>query len=221
MTDTPTTSTTPAESPEAIIAATSTPPTAQARLDTLAQDKDWGARFLAGDAAAKTEWDRLTRIASGHVPGEVSGEKAQAALDAFMKAKATGQDPARLMREAVGENPPTVDEIVAYSERGQHVQLAKGVIADALSKFELSPGTIDEIMNGCKATPEQCAAAARMQKQKLADPEWGKRLLASDPVAMRENFLMALILSSDQARDAMRDAFAVGKGQSRNLGHEI
>ena len=99
------------------------------------------------------------------------------------------------------------------------------MIADALTKFDLSPETQNEILTGCKASPDQVAAVARMQAQKLSDPEWTADLMAGKPAALREQFLMSFVLSSEQAQGvgmkAIGNLLGVGKGQDRNLSHAL
>ena len=49
--------------------------------------------------------------------------------------------------------------------------------------------------------------------------------MASDPVALREQFLMSFVLSSDQAEGipmkAISDILGIGRHQSRNLSHSV
>jgi hypothetical protein len=103
--------------------------------------------------------------------------------------------------------------------------MAQDLISHALTRFELSTETQAEILNGCKATPEQCAAVARIQAQKLNDPDWTDRLMRSDPTALGEQFLMSFVLSSEQAEGlpmrAISNLLGVGKNQSRNLSHAL
>jgi hypothetical protein len=205
----------------------STPAAAQIRLDGLVKDGDWGKRLMGGDTAATAEFHNLTRMASGIGLPEVKNEATEAAVAAFMNAAVTGDQHAvaKAVREAGGENPPTADELVNYSQRAQHVALAQDMIKDALTKFDLSPETQNEILNGCKASAEQVAAVARLQQQKLSDPEWSADLLAGKPAALREQFLMSFVLSSEQAQGgamkAISDILGVGKGQNRNLSHAL
>jgi hypothetical protein len=206
----------------------STPAGASAQLANLSSDKEWGAKLLAGDATALADFGKLSKTASGFYVPSASDAVAKNALDAFAKSAAAGEHPVlqlKAMREATDGKPPTPDELIAFSERTRHIAMAQDVIADALTKFELSPETQAEILNGCKATPEQCAAAARMQAQKFRDPEWTSRLMNSDPAALREQFLLSFILSSDQAQGipmkAIANLLGVGIGESRNLKHAI
>jgi hypothetical protein len=207
---------------------TSTPAGASAHLAALASDKQWGARLLQKEATALAEFEKLSATAAGFYAPSASDVVAKNALDAFAKSAAAGEHPAlqlKAIREASDGKPPSPDELVAFSARQQHLALAQDLIADALTKFELSPETQAEILNGCKATPEQCAAAARMQAQKFRDPEWTNRLMNSDPAALREQFLLSFILSSDQAQGipmkAIANLLGVGIGESRNLKHAI
>jgi hypothetical protein len=205
----------------------STPEGANVRLATLSADPSWGKALLNGDANALAEFDKLSKTASGYGTPAISDAIAKKAIDAFTKSAAAGESPygqIRAVREAAGnDRPPTADEMVAFLERSQHLAMAQAVIDDALTRFELSPETQAEILNGCRASPEQCAAAARMQSQKFKDPSWTQRLLESDPTALREQFLMSFILASDQARGipmrAISDLLGIGAGQSRNLSH--
>jgi hypothetical protein len=208
---------------------TSTPAGASAQLAKLSSEREWSDRLLQKEATALAEFDKLSRTASGFYVPSASDAVAAKTLDAFAKSAASGEPPVlqlRAMREAASDGkPPTTDELIAFSERQQHVALAQDVIADALTKFELSPEIQREILEGCKATPEQCAAAARLQARKLNDPDFTSRLLRSDPEALREQFLLSFILSSDQAQGipmkAISNILAVGAGQSRNLSHPI
>src|SRR5436853_441019 len=109
----------------------STPAGANAQLATLSSDKEWGAKLLAGDATARAEFDKLSQTASGYNTKAPEGEAAKTALDAFAKSAALGEHPAlqlKAMREASGGNPPTADELVAFSARAQHVALAQDLI---------------------------------------------------------------------------------------------
>jgi hypothetical protein len=208
---------------------TSTPAGASAQLANLSSDKEWGAKLLAGDATALADFDKLSRTASGFYVPPANDAVAAKTLDAFAKSAVAGEPPVlqlKAMREAASDGkPPTPDELVAFSARQQHVALAQDLIADALTKFELNEDIQSEIVNGCKATPEQCAAAARLQNQKLNDPDFAARLLRSDPEALRTQFLLSFILSSDQAQGipmkAIANLLGVGAGQPRNLSHPI
>lgn len=202
---------------------------ANVRLAALSSDKEWGAKLLANDATALAEFDKLSKTASGYNKSAISEEVVRTAVDAFTKSAAAGEHPLsqlKAVREAAGnERPPTADEMVAFSERTRHVAMAQDLINDALSRFELSPETQAEILHGCKATPEQCAAVARMQSQKLNDPDWTARLMRSDPTTLRENFLMSFVLSSEQAEGipmkAISNLLGIGANQDRNLSHAI
>jgi hypothetical protein len=198
---------------------------ANAQLAALSSDKDWGAKLLSGDAAALAEFDTLSKTASGYNKPAISDEVARKAIDAFTKSVGAGEGPLsqlRVVREAAGnDRPPTADELIAFSDRVRHREMAQDLISHALTRFELSTETQAEILNGCKATPEQCAAVARIQSQKLNDPDWTDRLMRSDPAALREQFLMSFVLSSDQAEGipmkAIANLLGVGVGQSRDL----
>lgn len=202
---------------------------ANVRLAALSSDKLWGAKLLSGDAAALAEFDTLSKTASGYNKPAISDEVARKAIDAFTKSVGAGEGPLsqlRVVREAAGnDRPPTADELVAFSERTRHVAMAQDLINDALTRFELSPETQAEILNGCKATPEQCAAVARMQAQKLNDPDWTDRLMRSDPTALREQFLMSFVLSSEQAEGipmkAISNLLGIGANQDRDLSKAI
>jgi hypothetical protein len=202
---------------------------ANVRLATLSSDKDWGSRLMSGDPTALAEFDKLSKTASGYDKPAISDEVAKKAIDAFTKSAAAGEGPLtqiRVVREAAGnDRPPTAEELIAFSERTRHVQLAQDLINDALTKFELSPETQAEILNGCRATPEQCAAVARMQAQKLNDRDWTDRLMRSEPTALREQFLMSFILSSDQAKGipmrAISNLLGIGAHQDRNLSRAL
>src|SRR5437660_784189 len=144
--------------PEAPALDVSTPAGASAQLANLSSDKDWGAKLLAGDATALADFDKLSKTASGFYVSPATDGAAKNALDAFARSAAADEHPAlqvRAMREAADGKPPTTDELVAFSAREQHLAMARDVIADALTKFELSPETQSEILNGCRATPDQ------------------------------------------------------------------
>lgn len=210
-----------------VIEQPTTPAAAQTRLDGLVKDAAWGKSLLSGDTAAKGEFDSLTRLASGIGLPDAKNDATEAAVAAFMAAALTGDEHAvnKAVREAGGQNPPSADELVDYSQRAQHVALAKDMIADALTKFDLSAETQAEILSGCKASPEQVSAIARMQAQKLSDPDWTADLMAGKPVALREQFLMSFVLSSEQAQGvgmkAIGNLLGVGMGQNRNLSHAL
>jgi hypothetical protein len=177
----------------------STPAGAQARLASLTGDPAWGARLTSGDQAARLEFDLLTKASIGFGSPSQTTDVTKTALDAFTKAAAAGEHPVlqmKAMREASGGTPPTAEEMIAVSDRAKHAVMAEEVIAAAKEKFELSPAIEAEIRNGSRATPEQYEAVARMRNQRMNDPEWGKRVLANEPLAQREMFLMSLVLSN-------------------------
>lgn len=178
---------------------TSTPAGAQAQLTKLSGDPEWGTRVLTGDVAAKAEFNKLTETASGFTTTAREDAAAKASLAAFNQAALEGRDPvstALAMSRAAGDAPPTAEELVALSDKANHVRLAEATIADAKTKFEISPAVEREILDGkLQATPDQIQAVKDMRTRRLADLDWGRRLLASDPEAMRENFLFSVVLA--------------------------
>jgi hypothetical protein len=162
---------------------TSTPAGAQAQLTKLSGDAEWGARVLAGDVTAKAEFNKLTETASGFTPTAREDAAAKASLAAFNQAALEGRDPvptALAMRRAAGDAPPTAEELVALSEKASHVRLAEATIADAKTKFEISPAVEREILEG----KLQATARPDSGRERHARPSTGRSGLGSPPIGL-------------------------------------
>src|SRR4051794_39921968 len=86
-----------------------TPEAARTVLDGRIADKDWGAKLLKGDAPTRTEWDTLSKIASGD-PEAIAAAKAVAP-------------------SLSGETPMSIEQLAAASAAGLHDSQVTQILA--------------------------------------------------------------------------------------------
>jgi hypothetical protein len=162
---------------------TPTPPTtpeaARATLQARIADKDWGAKLLASDPATRSDWENLSKIASGDSEA-IAAAKATAA-------SATPSD----------DKPKTMQELAAAAAAEEHGRRVTSYLASVREKFEVSAGVEDELRTGKPVTQAEFDAVKKLRTQRMNDPDWSARLLKGDPEAARESFLMSMVLSSN------------------------
>jgi hypothetical protein len=146
--------------------------TANAQLTGLVNNKEWAAKFMAGDVEARKQFDGLTRTVAG------AGDDTNAAI----AGKAT---------------PPMIDALV----EGELPFHARSAVIEDLRASGLSDAAIAEALTGTVATPAEIEQAKLYQRMRHSDPEWVKNLLAGDWQARKEQLLLSVILSkSDSGR---------------------
>ncbi len=182
-----------------------TAPAAQNRLDGLMSSPDWGKRLTSGDAAARIEFDSLTKTITGfNDPPPRNDEATRASLDAFRKATAAGEHPAivaKAMREAAGsgDNAPTIDQVIALSKSIDHAHMANEIVDVARKQFDISDDVVEQIRGGQPVSQAEYDAVSRLKSQRTNDPVWSRELLEGKPGPRRELFLMSIVLSSSVA----------------------
>ena len=140
---------------------------ANARLGTLTENKEWGGRLLAGDAAATKEWKDLTALAAGGNP-----------VEAAMAGVVPG------LNDAGGMLPGGDDLVMA------------GVV-EHLRERGISDGAIRELLNDDKVAQWEHDAAKRWKDEHMSDREWTKKWRAGDALAAKEMILADIILNSE------------------------
>jgi hypothetical protein len=153
-------------------ASPTTPTEARARLDHLTTDKQWAAKFEAGDADTRREFDTLTALVAEARPGD--------RLDDVLAGTAT---------------LPLIETVTA----GQLPTIKLMSAVDGLREAGISGDAIRQAVNGVKVSRIEYEAGKQLHAQRVSDAEWRKRLLAGDASARREMTLMSIVLSSEIA----------------------
>jgi hypothetical protein len=141
---------------------------ARARLDKLTADKSFADRLLAGGLAEKKEFEALIAAAA---PGDDVGD-----------AIANIQEPAPLFETTTA---------------GQLNRRDLASVVDTFRDAGLSDGAIGEALNGGKVTHREVAATRALQTSRHGDAAWRARFLANDWSAVREQWLINTILTSE------------------------
>ena len=146
---------------------------ANARLQTLTSNKEWGARLLAGGIEERREFERLTELAAG----------TDAVADAI-----AGATPQPFQIETVGPGELSTKDRATAVEMFRDAGLEDGVIAEAF--------------NGGRVTRKEVAAAKALQSARHGDAGWRQRFLAGGWAENREQTLINIILTSaiDESR---------------------
>jgi predicted transcriptional regulator len=179
MTDIPIESMTPAQAGEALAkmaeAYHGTPPTdpktpteAQARLDALTKNKDWGDKLTAGDVTTRREFTSLTEMAA----------KAEHRLDNVLAGKVEPE----LMELTSAEHPLSTRNLAS--------------VVESFREMGLSDGTIKQAIEGGTVSKEEHGQAKQAMALLMSDAEWSKRLLSGDWSAKRDLQLLSIILNS-------------------------
>jgi hypothetical protein len=159
----------------AALADTTAPATAaeaRVKLDVLKADQDWGKRLVAGDAAARQEFNQLTEKIVATEPADRLGEVL------------AGRAEVPWMESLSGGELSTRD--------------LRGLVAD-LRAAGLSDEAIREGIEGTTVPRAVYVAAQNLQRQRQGDAEWRAKLLAGDWAAKREQLLMSIVLSAGVA----------------------
>jgi|SRR6185437_128602 len=145
-----------------------TPAEAKARLDALSKDPKWRGDYLAGNGEARREFGSLTEMVA----------RAESRIDEVMN----GTGPAPMMEVTTPEHPFTTAELRSAVDGLREIGLGDDVIRQVLEDYEVSP--------------EERRAVENLRRDRMADAEWTKKLLAGDHKAKRELTLMSIVLSS-------------------------
>lgn len=145
---------------------------ARRRLDALSGDKAWGKLFLSGDMTARREFADLSAMVA-------AGDDVADAID--------------------GKAPPPQFETTFGGEQPRRV--VNEVIAD-MREAGLSDAAIGEAIRGDPISKQEVEQVRQMQRMRLGDPDWCKRLLAGDYAARREHILMSIVLTAPIKQEA-------------------
>lgn len=148
-------------------AAPQTPADAAAALAARLEDQKFVEAVFAGDVTARGEWDEL-------VKAKAEADPIGAALDGTLPV-------GEFTTTTGGELPP-----------GQILQFVESMRAAGVDD-----GVIRQVLEGHKVARWEVDAVTRLQKEKMTDQAWVKRLLTGDAVATREFTLMSIVLSSE------------------------
>jgi hypothetical protein len=151
---------------------------------------------------AKAELERLesdpfhaNKVLTSHAAqSDVARLKSQIALAEadFAKAAAAELDPVDLA--IVGAIPDN------WTESGPGAWLRDQVDAvPTLRDAGLRDEVIRQILSDQTVSKIEYDAVANLQKRRMADPEWCKKLLANDHATVRESLLMSAVLASEIA----------------------
>ena len=140
---------------------------ANAELTGLVNNKEWAAKFFAGDVEARATFDGLTR--------------AIAAADDLAAA---------LAGTAVA--PPLIETIA----NGELPARALASTVEQMRSFGLNDATIREAVAGEPVTKQEVEMAKRYQQMKHSDADWVARLLKGDFQAKKEQLLLSIILTN-------------------------
>ena len=170
MTDTPTSAPTAPAAPARVDPAPinpTTPHEARARIDALTDNKEWGARWLAGGIAEHKEYQRLSELA----------DQADEVKDAI-----AGAAPEAPLIQTLGP-----DELSTRN-------LASAV--DMFRDEGLDNSTIQQALRGGEVSRSEYLAAKAMKSARLGDKAWTERWLAGGWNEGREMLLINTIVSS-------------------------
>jgi hypothetical protein len=145
----------------------STASEAQARLQTLTGNAEWGKRLLAGHTEERREFERLTGLAAG----------ADNIADAI-----AGTTPQPFAIETVGPGE--------LNSRDQAAAVA--MFRDA----GLSDGVVNEAMRGGTVTRKELAAAKALQSSLHGDEAWRQRFLKGGWNETRTQWLLNTVFTS-------------------------
>jgi hypothetical protein len=145
----------------------STASEAQARLQTLTGNAEWGKRLLEGGIEERAEFRRLTELAAG-------ADEVKDAIE--------GTTPAPFLIETVGPGE--------LSSRDRATAVA--MFRDAGLRDEV----IAEAMNGGAVTRAEYAAARALQASRHGDEGWRSRFLKGGWAEQREQLLLNIILTN-------------------------
>ncbi len=166
----PTTDPAPAAPPPAAPDSAATTPTsaadAQAALNALTADKEWGKALMNGNPAARKQFDDLTR-AIANVSNDVLARETTEATDPLAVA-VTGKE----------ESPRNLRDAIAH-----------------LKTLGLSDAATAEAIKGSVNSSEIYEECLQLQRSRHGDKEWVKKYLAGDYAAVREQTLMSIVLS--------------------------
>jgi hypothetical protein len=141
---------------------------ANARLQTLTANKEWGQRLLAGGMEERREFQRLTQLAAGT-------DEVKDAID--------GATPESFTIETIGPGE--------LNSRDRATAVA--MFRDA----GLEDGVISEAFNGGRVTAREVAATKALQSSRHGDAGWRQRFLAGGWAENREQMLINIILTSE------------------------
>jgi hypothetical protein len=141
---------------------------ARARLTELTNNREWGARLLAGHIEERQEWQRLTELAAG-------ADEVKDAID--------GTTPQPHLIQTVGPGELSTRDRATAVEMFRDAGLEDGVIVEA--------------MRGGRVTRKEFAAAKALQSARHGDEGWRQRLLKGGWAENREQLLINVILTSE------------------------
>lgn len=144
------------------------PATAAAKLDELLKNSDWQQRYLRGDGPQVREYS------------ELSTKKAEADADRLDKIVA-----------GVAETP-----FMETVGRGQISTLDAMRTAEQLRGFGLNDDSIKQAISGKPVSKQEFDAVHTLRGDRMADRDWGAKVLANNPAAVREFTLMNLIVAN-------------------------
>jgi hypothetical protein len=149
----------------------STPNEARARLNALSSDKEWGAKFVSGDADAHQEFKGLTELSAR---ADAETDRIDAVLD--------GKAAVPMFETTTDGELPT-----------RHLVSA----VDGLRELGISDGAVRQALEGDKVTRAEHEMAKHHREAMHSNPDWVKKFLAGEHGARRESLLLSIILSSD------------------------
>ncbi|MCW2219511.1 hypothetical protein M2232_003043 [Bradyrhizobium japonicum] len=164
-------------------ASPTTPEAARETINARIADKAWGARVVAGDAAAKAELDMLHKIEAGD-PEALTQAKASAP---------TAADPP----------PKTTEQLAAESATQAAEREANSLLATLRSRFDLNENAEQRLKTGEGFSQADHDSVSQYKARLMADPDFRTRLLAGHPEENRKLFLVNLILSNGVKQEAV------------------
>jgi hypothetical protein len=151
-----------------IVPTAPSPALAAAKLEVLTSNSEWGAKFMAGDSAARAEFNELTsQIAAGDKIADALAGQAPPS-GPFVETITDGELPSGAMRTAIA-----------------HLQL-----------HGLTDTAVQEVLTGKTFSKAELRAAEDWRERAMRDELWRKNLLAGDPVCARELLVANCIVAA-------------------------
>jgi hypothetical protein len=141
---------------------------ARRRLDELTNNKEWGARWIAGGIAEAKEYQRLSELAN-------QADQVKNAI--------AGETPAPTLIETVGPNELSTRDLASAVE----------TFRDA----GLSDDVINQGMRGGKISRAEYMAAKALKSARHGDEGWRQRWLNGGWAEGREQWLLNIVLTSE------------------------
>jgi hypothetical protein len=140
---------------------------ARAALDGFVNNKEWAAKYFAGDVQARQQFADLTTAIAN------AGDDVDAAI--------------------AGTATPPGMEVLTDGELPFRARMA---VVEQMRTAGLNDATIAEAMKGEAVTKQEVEMARQRQAMRHSDKDWVAKLLAGDWQARKEQLLLSIILTN-------------------------